>query len=113
MSRFYSFSKLKIRVAIFALALFGGLWSGGLFERYVFKFYVSPSFSLGEVENLTGKTVRNVCPPRGKSEEKGVISGYSVQDFGDVYVQIDWSESYDVGMPKSYFKRCVKVVDLE
>ena len=113
MKRFFNFQKLRIKFAAFALALLFGLWTGGFFEHYVFGFYVAESFSRNEAQNLIGKRVEGVCASRECVERKGVVIGYTTGDFGDIYVQIDWQEGYGEGVPKSCFKRYVKVVDSE
>ena len=110
-------SVLNIKsLLVFALTVGIGLWFGGFFERYVFHFGFSKSFSEREAKQLIGKQVKDVCFAKPNSERIGEIFGYSKDNFGDVSTQIRWDDTD----PKSYatyskgcFEQCVKLTNPE
>lgn len=113
MQKSFLFSRVKI-ILIFTLALFLGLYSGGLFEGYVFKLGLVRSFSESEAKNLVGKRVTNICNESSEElKSLGKVIGYTGTHFGEVRVNIKWDKSeFDyTGYPKSYFKKCVREVE--
>ncbi len=105
----------KKALAVFFLTLFIGLWTGGLFERYVFNFAFVQNFSFNEVNQLKGKTVRDICYERQTKKERiGKITGYSGTNYTLVRVRVVWNSdetSVSTDYPKSYFSKCVEVAE--
>ena len=109
-------SRLKIKfLLIFFLTVVLGLWFGGGFDRYVFSFGFSESFSQAEVQILIGKQVLNACQPKPDSEIAGKIVGFSKADFSEIYANIVWEETGDkihpTGFSKGAFKQCIKFIN--
>ncbi len=105
---------LKISI-IFVIALLIGLWSGGFFERNVFKFSFVKNFSASEAKALQGKTVKDVC---SKLYERkiGKIVGYEYSNAVFIRVRIKWEHDANFNWttyPKSYFSRCIEVNRLD
>lgn len=105
----------KKTFALFFITLFTGLWSGGLFERYVFNFAFVQNFSMSEVKQLNGKTVRDTCYEHQTKKEKiGQIIGYSGNNYALVRVRIAWDNdetSLYSDYPKTYFSKCIAVAE--
>ncbi len=105
------------KLPIFVLTMVVGLWFGGFFERHLFKIHYFENFSVEEIENLRGKSVRDFCAGQvmGKSRTGRVIG--STSDWGFKRVKIKYDNKsvrdWDVATPKNWFKKCVEVIDNE
>ncbi len=109
---FSAFSKKMF--AVFLLTLFIGLWSGGLFERYVFNFAFVQSFSAAEARRLNGKTVRETCGRQTGKVKIGKVIGYSRNNYGLVNIIVGWENHETVistEYPKSSFLRCLEIAE--
>jgi len=110
-------SPIKIKtLSALVLAVCLGLWSAGFFDRYVFSFGISESFSKSEAQNLIGRKFKDICYPKTDSERKGEITGYSEHDFGNIFVNVNWEDGnkkLQSGYNKSYFNQCVKLANPE
>ncbi len=110
------FSKFnKKAFAVFFLALLFGLWSGGLFERYIFNFAFVQNFSVNELNRLNGKTVRDICYERQTKKKRiGKIIGYSRNNFTLTSVRVAWDND-ETGIytdyPKTCFSKCLEVAE--
>ena len=99
-------------LAVFMLTLLLGLWSGSFFERHIVSFGFVQNFSVSEVENLKGKTVRQTC---GLDKQKlGKITAFSRSKYGLIRVRIVWNDAdpakwYEV--PKNCFSKCYEIVE--
>lgn len=105
----------KKTFAVFLLALLIGLWSGGLFERYVFNFAFVQNFSVAEAQRLNGKTVRDFCCERQTQKEKiGEVIGHSGNNYALVRIRVKWGNqltSFSTDYPKDYFSKCIEVAE--
>ena len=90
-----------------------GLWFGGFFERYVFNFRLAQNFSIAELRQLKGKAVKEVCgESQTKSEKRGIVTGYSSENYLFLRVGIKWDnseEGFSTNYPKDYFSKCIEV----
>ncbi len=105
---------MKKSLIIFPLALLVGLWSGGLFEHYIFNFAFVPDFSVAEARQLNGKKVRETCGRQTEKAKTGKVIGYSQNNYALVGIQITWedqkADSY-TEYSKSSFLRCVEAAE--
>ncbi len=115
-------SLLKIKSLLsFALTVCWGFYSAGFFDRYVFSFGIYESFSKAEARNLIGRQVKNGCQPKPSSDITGEISGYTKNDFSDIYVNVSWENNeversgklLPTGFSKGAVRQCLKLVESE
>jgi hypothetical protein len=98
-----------------------GLWLGGFFDGYIFRFGIVRSFSESEAQTLLGKRVRNDCQQKPYSERPGEITGYTKDDFGEIFVNVTWDNMdeektgklFPTGFYLTNVNQCLKPANVE
>jgi hypothetical protein len=100
---------------VFLSALLIGLWLGGFFEHYVFKFALVQNFSVTEAQRLNGKTVKESCyESQTEKEKRGKVVGYKSENHVFFSVSVKWDDSEEgfyTNYPKDYFSKCIEVIE--
>ena len=120
MKKSISFFEIKT-VFVFVFTACLGLWLSGFFDGYIFKFGIVRSFSETEARTLLSKRVRNDCQPKPYSDRPGEITGYSKDDFGEIYINVTWDNMdaektgklFPTGFNTTAVNQCLKPANVE